>query len=129
MFIQRLSTYIEKEGSLFPIEFSNLSFIPKRVFFVTNVPKGEIRGLHAHYETQQYLICVQGQIEVFLFDGKVEKSSILLPGEYVFVDKMIWDSQKYLTGNDIMLSLCSTSYDKRDYIIDREAFREITKEE
>ena len=47
--------------------------------------------------------------------------------ESVFVDRMIWDSQTYETGEDIMLSLCSTEYDKADYIEDIKEFDKIIR--
>ena len=60
---------VEDNGTLVPIDFSELTFAPKRVFYVTGVPAGDERGHHAHYETQQLLICVQGKISVHLYDG------------------------------------------------------------
>jgi len=116
-----LNKYFEEnKGLLVPIEFKNLPFEPKRIFFVTNVPKNVERGNHAHYSTQQILICIKGKIEVKLYDGKIRKSIIINEGESVFVDKFIWDSQIFLTGNDTLLVLCSTEYDINDYIFDIE---------
>ena len=37
----------KKGGSLFPLELMDL-FEAKRVFWVTDAPKGQIRGDHAH---------------------------------------------------------------------------------
>ena len=47
--------------------------------------------------------------------------------EYIFVDSMVWDKQQYLTGNDILLSICSTEYDKDDYIKSYDQFLEELK--
>ena len=52
---------------------------------------------------------------------------IMREHESVFVDKMIWDSQTYETGKDIMLSLCSTEYDKADYIEDIKDFERLAR--
>ena len=122
MSVRQLKNIIESEGILIPIEFKDLVFIPKRIFYVTDVPKGEERGKHAHFETMQYLICVQGKLIVKLFDGKITTTHSLIKGQSVFVDKMIWDSQIYLTGNDIMLSVCSTEYNPKDYINNKQEF-------
>jgi len=122
MFVKPLNRFVEEEGNLFPLEFNVISFEPKRIFYVTDVPKGEERGLHAHYKTKQVLICVQGKILIKLHNGKKETQVILNVGDSIFVDKMIWDSQIYLTGKDILLSLCSTAYDQKDYINDFEEF-------
>jgi len=114
--VKQLTNFVENEGILYPIEFQSLDFEPKRIFFVTNVPKGEIRGKHAHYKTKQYLICVKGLIQISIYNGCVWDREIIGEGEYTFIDQLLWDEQKYLTGNDILLSICSTIYDKNDYI-------------
>ena len=118
---------VEDNGTLVPIDFSELTFAPKRVFYVTGVPAGDERGHHAHYETQQLLICVQGKISVHLYDGYKTETIIMREHESVFVDKMILDSQIYKTGADIMLSLCSTEYNKEDYIEDIDEFNKLVR--
>lgn len=117
-----LKTIIDEDGVLVPIEFNKLPFEPKRIFYVCDVPKGEERGNHAHYETQQILICLKGMIQVKLHDGFNLSKHLLIADEFIFVDKMIWDSQVFLSGDDILLSICSTSYDKSDYIEDFDQF-------
>ena len=112
----------DPDGTLVPIEFNKLPFVPKRMFYVCYIPKNEERGNHAHYETKQVLICVQGEILVKLHNGKALETTILKPNQSVFVDKMMWDSQIFLTGNDVLLSICSTPYDKKDYIEDFDSF-------
>ena len=123
----RLRQCVEDNGTLVPIDFSELTFAPKRVFYVTGVPAGDERGRHAHYETQQLLICIQGKISVHLYDGYKTETIIMREHESVFVDKMIWDSQIYKTGADIMLSLCSTEYNKEDYIEDIDEFNKLVR--
>ena len=54
----------DDEGTLVPIELSDLPFEPRRIFYVSGVPKGEERGNHAHFETQQILVCLQVSILV-----------------------------------------------------------------
>jgi dTDP-4-dehydrorhamnose 3,5-epimerase len=125
----KLKIFNDSDGSLIPIEFSNISFIPMRIFVITDVPKGSIRGNHAHYKTEQMLICVKGEILVGLDDGKNKTETLLLPGETIYIDKMIWDYQKFLTGNEILISVCSTKYDPMDYINDIEYFYKIVNKE
>ena len=125
MSVRKLGRFVEEEGDLFPIEFKNLPFVPKRIFYVTNVPAGQTRGLHAHYETEQILICVKGRLGVTLDNGRTKSIHELHEGEFVYVGKLIWDSQKYRTGDDIMLSICSTPYDPKDYITNHQEFLSI----
>jgi hypothetical protein len=115
----------DPDGSLFPIEFSELPFLPKRVFYVTGVPAGEERGKHAHYTTKQILICVQGSILAKIDTGAQKTEVLLKSGQYTIVNELEWDSQVFLTGDDILLVICSTSYDKSDYIEDYGQFLEL----
>lgn len=116
----------EQDGTLVPIDFFELPFTPKRVFYVRNVPAGEERGKHAHYKTKQLLICIKGSILVRLHNGKKLVEHLLSDGEAVLINEMIWDSQVFKTGDDVLLSICSTNYDKSDYIEDFEEFLKLT---
>tara|TARA_R110002020_G_scaffold446207_4_gene658435 strand:+ start:539 stop:928 length:390 start_codon:yes stop_codon:yes gene_type:complete len=119
----------DDDGTLVPIEFLRLPFAPQRIFYVCGVPKGEERGMHAHYETKQILTCVQGKILVKLHDGNTLNEVVLEENGSIFIDKMIWDSQVFLTGDDVLLSICSTKYNLDDYIDDFDSFLELTKEQ
>ena len=119
----------DDDGTLVPIEFSDLPFEPKRIFYVCDVPKGEERGNHAHFETRQLLICLQGSILVKIHDGKDLKEYRLIPNQSILVERMIWDSQVFETDRDVLLSICSTSYNKPDYIEDFEEFLRIVNKE
>lgn len=112
----------ERGGFLIPVEFKDLPFEPKRVFTVCDVPKNNIRGEHAHFQTQQFLICLKGEILVGLDFGSKCEEIILKQGETVFIDKMVWDYQQFLTGEDTLLVFASTPYDKNDYIFDKGEF-------
>jgi len=118
----------DDDGTLVPIEFSKLPFKPRRIFYVCDVPKGEERGMHAHYETQQILTCIKGKILVKLHNGISMSETVLEENDTVFIDKMTWDSQVFLTGNDVLLSICSTEYNLDDYIDDFDFFLKLNKE-
>ena len=118
----------DDDGTLVPIEFSKLPFEPRRIFYVCDVPRGEERGMHAHHETQQILTCVQGKILVKLHNGNKLSEVVLEENDSVHIDKMIWDSQVFLTGRDVLLSICSTEYNLDDYIDDFDKFLELSKE-
>ena len=116
MYKQSLENFSDNRGDLRPLDFDRLPFLPKRLFIVSNVPKGETRGCHAHFKTRQFLICLEGEIEVILDDGKTKSSITLTPAEGVYVPELVWDSQIFKTDNDILLVLASTHYNKSDYI-------------
>ena len=57
-----------------------------------------------------------------LFDGTVERKMVLESGQSAIIDKMVWATEKYITGNDTLLVLCSDEYDEKDYIRNYEQF-------
>ena len=59
----------KETGILRYMELTDLKFIPRRMYYITDTPKGEIRGKHGHY--------------------------------------------------DILLVLCSTAFDQKDYFYDK----------
>ena len=111
----------EEDGSLMPIEFKDLYsfFEPKRIFFIYGVEDQNDRGKHAHYQNKQLLICLGGQINVFVSDGERMKKIILNEiGQYVYIPNMIWDEQMYMSKDTILCSICSANYEPSDYIHD-----------
>ena len=113
-----LSHHKQDRGILSYVEFRDLKFHPKRMYLIHGVPKGEIRGHHAHKEDQQYLTCVEGKIRVKLISKDETVETILTTGESIFMDKNVWGEQEYLTGKDVLLVLNSTNFDPDDYIHD-----------
>lgn len=125
MNVKKLKIFDNDLGNLIPIELMNTGIEIKRIFFVKDVPVGTIRGNHAHYKTKQILYCMNGQIEVILFDGIKEESQIINKYEYVYVDNLIWDSQKFMTEDTILFVIASTIFDLKDYIFDKDEFIKI----
>lgn len=107
-------------GILQYMELTDLKFIPRRMYYITDTPKGAIRGKHGHYEDQQYIYCLQGQVKIELHSKKEVRTVLMDPGDVVFLDRMVWAQQEYLTGNEILLVLCSTAFNKEDYFYDKE---------
>ena len=126
-YIEKLKRFKDGRGDLLPLNFSNLPFVPKRTFLVINVPKGVRRGDHAHFSTKQFLICLKGEICVELFDGDITLSYDLKEGDGIYVPEMMWDSQVFKTGEDLLLVFASTEYNKSDYITCKSKFTNLKK--
>jgi len=125
----RFRKFIEDDGNLIPIEGgSDVPFDIKRIFYVYGVHDQDNRGKHAHYKTQQILICLQGELEVIVDDGYMKKTITLnKKNQAVLIPEMIWDEQTYLTKDTILLVLCNTHYDVDDYINDYDDFKKLKK--
>ena len=109
-------------GSLSAIEFNNLPFEVKRIFYITKVPKGFERGFHAHKNTQQFLVCLQGSCDVYL-EYKKESEIIKLEknSEGILIGKE-WHIMKNFSDDCILLVLANSHYDEKDYIRNYEDF-------
>ena len=47
----------------------NIPFEVKRVYYLYDVPSGEARGGHAHYDLEQFIVAASGSFDVILDDG------------------------------------------------------------
>lgn len=119
--------FADDDGCLCPLEFDGLPFMPVRSFFVSNVPAGTTRGNHAHFKTEQLLICLSGQLKIKLTDGVSQVEHVLKPHQMVYAPNLIWDSVTFITGSDLLLVLCSTNYNKDDYIENWGQFKSIVE--
>lgn len=128
MEIKQVHSFFDRRGDLTPLEFSDLPFTPQRLFIVKNCEKGIKRGEHAHHKTKQFLICLKGEIKVVTHDGIRYDEGILKEGYSTLIETYQWDYQEFLTGNDILIVVCSTPFDLKDYILDFNTFKEIMKE-
>ena len=117
-----------ERGDLMAFDTIDVPFYVKRIFVVNNVPISEERGNHAHFENLQYLICLEGSIDVINNDGKSETVHDLRKGECVFLDKLTWSKQIYTNEKTSIMVLCSHEYDKNDYITDFEEFKKLVNE-
>ena len=107
-------------GNITPIHNNiNIPFQVKRVFYSYDIPGGESRGAHAHYECHQFLIAASGSYEVLLDDGTNRRTVLLnRPFFGLHVPPGIWASEQAFSSGSICLVLASHGYDANDYIRD-----------
>jgi hypothetical protein len=99
------------------------SFDIKRVFYIYDVPSGEARGAHAHFNCHQLLVAATGSFKVEVFDGiESETYSLNTPDKGLHIPPGIWASEFDFSGGAICLVLASEEYDEKDYIRDYEEF-------
>jgi hypothetical protein len=65
---------------------------------------------------------VKGEILVKLIGADEEKEFVIKENQSCFVDNMVWDSQKFIERDSILLVLCSTEYESSDYILNMDEF-------
>lgn len=119
-----------EDGVLVPIEVEKqIPFKIKRLFYVFGVNSNSPRGKHAHYKTEQILVCLNGKVKCTCKDVFGKEMTVVLnyPTKAIYIPEMIWDEQIYMSDKSILLSLCSTEYDLDDYIPDYEEFQSLAK--
>tara|TARA_Y100000310_G_scaffold221386_1_gene222947 strand:+ start:540 stop:965 length:426 start_codon:yes stop_codon:yes gene_type:complete len=126
-----MRTIIEDDGNLVPIESNyDTPFPIKRLFYIYGVKSNELRGKHSHYKTKQLLICVHGKIEVTCDDGNNKRKYLLeSPQQGLFIPEMIWDEQRYLSEDSVLLVIANNKYEKSDYITDYKKFKKLKENE
>jgi dTDP-4-dehydrorhamnose 3,5-epimerase-like enzyme len=123
----QLPKILDERGNLSVIEEKkNIPFEIKRVYWIYDVPGGEIRGGHAFKETEELIVALSGSFDVVLHDGTQEyRFSLNRSYEGVFVPKMIWRKIENFSTNSLALILASTEYSEGDYIRDFETYKQL----
>ena len=102
---------------------SGLPFSVERFFVVSNVPEGEPRGIHAHKECHQFLVCVAGSVKALFDDGFVrEVITLATPNVGLHLPPLTWGAQYDFSHDAVLLVLASHRYDAADYINDHDEF-------
>jgi hypothetical protein len=107
--------------------FQNNSQVPfeiQRIYWIYDVPGGEIRGGHAYRSLQEVIIALSGSFDVVLFDGK-EETRVTLNRSYrgLYVPGMIWKHLENFSTNSVALIAADQPYNESEYLRDMEVFK------
>jgi UDP-2-acetamido-3-amino-2,3-dideoxy-glucuronate N-acetyltransferase len=123
--LQRFAEHSDLRGRLTAGEAptEDVPFIPKRWFFVYDVPSREVRGEHAHRRCHQFLVCVAGEVTIAVDDGE-NRTEVVLddPALGIYVPPLVWGSQFRYDSTSVLLVLASHAYDADDYIREYDVF-------
>lgn len=126
----QLPKIVDPRGNLsFIEEGSQIPFQIERAYWIYDVPGGEMRGGHAFYEMQEFIVALSGSFDVVLDDG-ISKKIISLNRSYsgVYIPKMIWRSLENFSTNSLALVLSDKPYDAKDYIRDYDLYLKLKTE-
>lgn len=105
---------------------ANIPFDVKRIYYLYDVPGGEERGGHAHFELEQYIIAASGSFDVVLDDGTDKKKFFLnRPNLALHIVPGLWRELNNFSSGSICLVLASHTYSEEDYIRNYENFLKI----
>lgn len=124
-----IPTVSDPRGNLgFLNELEHVPFSIARSYFLWGVPDGASRGGHAHKNLQQFLIVLNGSLEVALRDDREEMTfSLNHPTTGLFIDRMIWRDLRAFSGNNVTLVLASELYNPDDYIRDFHDYEDLMR--
>ena len=107
-----------RAGNISIVEgLKNLPFVPKRVFYLYDIPAGEARGAHAHKKCHQFIVAASGSFEVELDDGVNKKVvSLNRPFYGLHIPPGMWAHEMNFSAGAICLVLTSHNFDPSDYI-------------
>lgn len=95
----------------------NIKFKVKRIYYLYDIPSGEIRGGHAHKKLHQLVVAASGSFNVLLDDGQNKKIVTLNRPDYgLLVVPGIWRELFEFSSGAICLVMASHIYDESDYI-------------
>lgn len=120
-----LPKILDDRGNLtFIQEYDHLPFKIERVYWIYDVPGGEIRGGHAYRELYEIIIALSGSFDVVVNDGESEKVYSLNRSYYgLYVPKMIWRRLENFSTNSLALIVANNPFDKGDYIRDYDTYK------
>ncbi len=103
---------------------NNIPFQVKRIYYLYDMPSGEVRGGHAHKALHQLIVATSGSFDVQLDDG-INKRIVRLnrPDYGLLIVPGIWRELFEFSSGSICLVLASTKYDASDYIRDYANFK------
>jgi dTDP-4-dehydrorhamnose 3,5-epimerase-like enzyme len=112
-------------GKLGVVEFNSLPFQPKRLYWLSEVPKGAERGHHAHKQLSQLICVLSGSVDIDIFEGQdmtgfhLDSNSpalLLKPG--------LWRELRNFQKGTTVLVICDAPYIEEDYIRDFQLYKD-----
>ena len=101
----------------------HIPFVIKRVYWIYDVPGGQVRGGHAFMEQQELIVALSGSFDVVADDGTSSLVYSLNRSYYgLYVPGGIWRQMQNFSTNSQALVLSSTLFAESDYMRDYDVF-------
>lgn len=109
-------------------ENKHIPFIIERVYWIYDVPGGQIRGGHAFLQQHEFIVALSGSFDVFVDDGKDQKIFSLNRSYHgLYIPVGIWRRMENFSTNSLAIVASSTNFDENDYIRDYNHFIKIKR--
>jgi hypothetical protein len=129
--IIQLPRNIDKRGNLSFIEGQNhIPFTIARTYWIYDVPGGEVRGGHAYFKNEEFIVALSGSFDIMVDCGDGEEIFSLNRSYYgLYLPRMAWREMRNFSTNSLALILSSTKFDEDDYIRDHDRFIQLDANE
>lgn len=116
-----LPKILDKRGNLSFLQNNDqIPFEIKRVFWIYDVPGGEIRGGHAYKTQKEVIIALSGSFDVVVDDGKtVQRFHLNRSYVGLYIPPRVWRHIENFSTNSLSLHITDMLFDKADYIWDK----------
>ncbi|MBR3478085.1 MAG: FdtA/QdtA family cupin domain-containing protein [Bacteroidaceae bacterium] len=122
----KVGTAIDKRGQLCFTENAELPFKIERVFWISNIPKGESRGCHAHRICAEIVFPAQGSFDMFVSDSEGERTYKMAdPSIGIYIGPNVWCELKNFSQDAVCVVLASHRYMTEGYVNDYEEFKRL----
>jgi hypothetical protein len=110
-------------------EGTHIPFKVERIYWIYDVPGGQVRGGHAFKEQREFIIALSGSFDVVVDDGTHKESFSLNRSYYgLYIPCRLWRQMENFSTNALAVVLSSTKFLESDYIRDYEMFLSYRKE-
>ena len=122
--MDKLKTFTDSRGSLTIVEEGHdVPFKIQRVYWIHSVPQGEERGKHSNKVSSEFVIAVNGSVEITLEDINGRETYLLdSKDKGLLIPPDTWDEIRNFSPDAVLLVLASHSYDESTYIHSYEEF-------
>ncbi len=105
---------------------SKIPFEIKRIFWIFEGQDNRIAGEHAHRNSEQVLVALQGVIKISTENSEGDKVDFILDKKHkgLYIPSLCWNKIEF-TNNAALLSFSSKEYEPTDYIRDYNEFKKI----
>lgn len=127
--IVKLPKMEDPRGNLSVIQANeHVPFAIERVYWIYDVPGGQVRGGHAFKQQQELIVALSGSFTVVVEDGK-DILSFPLNRSYfgLYVPPGYWRKMEDFSTNSLALVISSTRFSADDYIRDYDVFLAMRK--
>lgn len=127
--IIELPKILDERGNLsFLEEEIHIPFKIERMYWIYDVPGGEIRGGHSYYQNEEIIIALSGSFDIVLKDGNNEKTFSLNRSYYgLYIPIGTWRHMENFSTNSLGLIVASKPFSANDYERDFDKYSLLNK--